>query len=596
MVGLTKKKSSERLKDGDAGESAKFSQRDSDTASVWVNSIPNLRSAFVLGHDAEGLAEALRARGVEATHGTIQASGGSYTFTAALDPFKDYGDSAVVDAVRRMCDSSEWTMIAVPTKEDGARSKVWWIEQFMAAGHEPVDVRDYVVGEDKGQHVQAYFRRADRNAAVKFIPTPTVKEGGKGFKVLWWSNSPTAMTGYGAGTKHVVYPLNRHYDVACLAYYGLEGSAITMNGLKIFPKMYDQFGIDAADMICRNWKPDIMVTLFDIWIGDSPLYNGQRDWFTKIHPRWVAYFPVDHYPIPVPILNQARLAYHAVAMSRFGLNELRRNGVEASYIPHGVDTKTFTPVDDRSVSRKWLLDVAGVPLISDADNLPWDHNSFIIGKVAANKDTTRKSFDREMVAFKLFLEQNPDAKKDARLYWHTDPRFPGGFHLDHYAHLLGLDKYIRRTHPFYIYGGVSEQNMAKMYQSFDVFTSVSRNEGFGIPIVETQACGVPAIVNNCTSMPELVDGHGWVLEPKTWEPTALLSNQFIPDEERIAEAYGEAYGDPDKVRRLGLASRDFAERYDWENVVVPMWMQLIERIRENLREKTYEERRVRFDG
>lgn len=401
-------------------------------------------------------------------------------------------------------------------------------------------------------------------------------------------------TGYGLGTKHVVYPLNEHYDVACLAYWGLEGAALNFNGLKVFPKMYDQFGIDAADLICRNWKPDIMVTLFDIWIGDSPLFNGERDWFSKIHPRHLAYFPVDHYPIPVPILNQAEKAYHCVAMSKFGLQELRKHNINASLIPHGVDTKTYCPVEDRAIPRKWLIDTAGVPLFSGQETEKWDHDSFIIGKVAANKDTSRKGFDREMAGFKIFLEQNPDAKKDARMYWHTDPRFPGGYHLDHYAHLMEIDKFIKKTHPFYLYGGISEPNMAKMYQSFDLFTNVSRAEGFGIPIIESQSCGVPVVTNDSCSMPELVKDHGWVCKPKTWEPTALLSNVFIADEYEIAKAYEEAYNNPDKRKKHGVASRDFAEQYDWDNIIVPLWVQLMERLREGMREKTYEERRITF--
>ena len=398
-------------------------------------------------------------------------------------------------------------------------------------------------------------------------------------------------TGYGVGTKYIVYPLNQYYDVSCLAYYGLEGAALTFNGLKVFPKLYDQFGIDAAKMICDNWKPDIMVTLFDIWIGDSPLYNGQRDWFTKIHPRWVPQFPVDHYPIPVPILNQARQAYHAVAMSKFGYKELQRNQVNCSYIPHGVNTKVYVPTDNNEEQKKWLVETCGRPL-NPNDKVDWSKDSFVIGKVAANKDTSRKGFDRELAGFKIFLDQNPDAKKDARLYWHTDPRFPGGFHLDHYAHLMGVDEYIMYTHPFYNYGGVSEQNMAKMYQSFNILTGASRNEGFGIPLIESQSCGIPCVVTDSTSMPELVQGHGWVVKPITWEPTALLSNQFIPDEWKIADAYGEAYNDPDKVKRLGLASRDFAEQYDWNNVVVPMWVKLVEQLREGIRPKDLSERRM----
>lgn len=541
---------------------------------------------------------------------------GEFTIAVAFDIFEHITVPDLYGAINEACRVAEWVVINLPINPDdetpdmsagqdkshvSVYSKMWWIQQFMAAGHEPADVQEWMYPtpspgsrwDDKKDHnVTIYFRKAEKNITIKHISIPTIKEGEKGFKILWWSNGSWCGTGYGVGTKHVIYPLNEHYDVAALAYWGLEGAALNFNGLKVFPKMYDQFGIDAADLICRNWKPDIMITLFDIWIGDSPLFNGERDWFSKIHPHWCPYFPVDHYPIPIPILNQAQKAYHCIAMSKFGLKELRNNHIDASYIPHGVETKVFTPIEDNTIPRKWLIDTAGIPLFSGSEVEKWDHDNFIIGKVAANKDTSRKGFDREMAAFRIFLDQNPDAKKDARLYWHTDPRFPGGYHLDHYAHLMDIDRYIKKTHPFYLYGGVSEPNMAKMYQSFNLFTNVSRAEGFGIPIIEAQSCGVPAVVNNSTSMPELVSGHGWVCKPKTWETTALLSSTFIPDEYEIAKVYSEAYNNPDQLKSYGVASRDFAEQYDWDNVIVPQWLQLIEKLREELGTKTLDERRL----
>jgi glycosyltransferase involved in cell wall biosynthesis len=541
---------------------------------------------------------------------------GEFTVAVAFDIFEHITVPDLYKAIKESCRVAEWVLINLPINPDdetpdmsaeqdkshvSVYSKTWWIQQFMAVGYEPVDVQEWTPrtlspksrwSDKKDHNVTIYFRKAEKNVAIKKVSIPLIRDGGKGFKILWWSNGPWAGTGYGKGTKYVVYPLNEHYDVACLAYWGLEGAALTFNGLKVFPKMYDQFGIDAADLICRNWKPDIMVTLFDIWIGDSPLFNGERDWFSKIHSKHVAYFPVDHHPMPVPILNQAKKAYHCVAMSRFGLNELRNSGIEASYIPHGVETKVFAPIEDNTESRKWLIDTAGVPLFNGEENEKWDNDSFIIGKVAANKDTARKGFDREMAALRIFFEQNPDAKKDTRMYWHTDPRFPGGFHLDHYAHLMGVDKYIKKTHPFYVYGGVSEQNMAKMYQSFNLFTNVSRAEGFGIPILEAQSSGIPVVANDCTSMTELVKNHGWLCKPRTWEPTALLSNVFIADEYEIAKAYSEAYNNPDKLKSYGVASRDFAEQYDWDNVITPLWLQLIEKLREDLRPKTLDERRM----
>jgi glycosyltransferase involved in cell wall biosynthesis len=198
-----------------------------------------------------------------------------------------------------------------------------------------------------------------------------------------------------------------------------------------------------------------------------------------------------------------------------------------------------------------------------------------------------------MRAIRIFLDENPDAQKNTRVYWHTDPRFPGGFPLDHYAKIMGISEYVRFTKSFYLYCGLAEPNMAKMYQAFDLTLNVSRGEGFGIPIIESQACGVPVIGQNYTSMPELIKGHGWLVNPVTTNPTQLLSNMAIPNEWEIAEYIEEAYNNPDKRRKYGRDAALFTrDHYDWHTVIDPLWVNLVERLRDELDEKPLSDRRI----
>ena len=66
--------------------------------------------------------------------------------------------------------------------------------------------------------------------------------------------------------------------------------------------------------------------------------------------------------------------------------------------------------------------------------------------------------------------------------------------------------------------GISRTNnneeLAQLYSSADVITSLSYLEAFGLTPVEGFACGTPAIVYNCTSTPELITPEiGLVVEP-----------------------------------------------------------------------------------
>jgi len=397
-------------------------------------------------------------------------------------------------------------------------------------------------------------------------------------------------TGYGVGSAGVVYPLNQYYDVRCLGYWGAEGVALGYNGLIVYPKLFGLFGEDAAELIIKNWRPDVLVTLFDVWINESEGLMGGRGWLGKMHPRWIPIVPVDHDPIPYPIAESVSSAYRVVAMSQFGHQQFSRAGIDSIYIPHGVDTNVFKPTQDKSADRKHMVNLS-TPFL-DEGAAPWDDDCFVLMMNAANKDPRRKGFDRMFTAAQIFLEQNPDAKKDFRIYLHTWARFPGGLNLDHLANIMHVAEYVRCTHRYHMYCGLTPETLARLYMGSDVFYNASMAEGFGIPIIEASACGIPTIATRFTSMTELTEGHGWLVDPLTKEWTMLLSLWSVPNEYQAADMIADAYNHPDKVRSLGAKAREFSLNYDWKNVVVPLWTKLMEEVREEIRPKSLAERRL----
>jgi len=478
-------------------------------------------------------------------------------------------------------------------------SNAWWITRFMELGMEPFgQPSEYTYpeehessawpdGHDHGYTV--WFRKPLKQPTPESIGEIKIAPNSKNFKVLWWANAHFVGTGYGVGTAGVIFDLLKHYHVRNLAFYGLEGKALGFNELITYPKRFCPFGSDAAKLLCSRWNPDVLVTLFDIWVDESGSRVGGPGWLSGMHPRWVPIIPVDHDPIPPPVLAPARKAYKPVAMSRFGQRQLELNGVNSTYIPHGVDTSLFTPSLDKVDAGKHLHDIS-VPLVQRKEE-PWPEDVFIIGKVAANKDTKRKGFDVDAQALRIFFDNNPDAKKDARVFMHTLPRFPGGMNIDHWYDLCGVSQYVRVIDEFFWYQGLTYPDMAKLYSGFDVLLNASRAEGFGIPIIEAASTGVPTIATDFTAMTELVKGHGWLVEKYTRDLSPALSFTAMPDKYELAEHIGDAYNSPDKLKRYGDDSRVFARNFDWKNVVVPLWIKLFEEIREEIRPKTLDERR-----
>jgi len=375
--------------------------------------------------------------------------------------------------------------------------------------------------------------------------------------ILWMSNSPLAPTGYGVVTKNVCLRLKRlGWPVSILAFWGLEGSAIQVGGVTVYPKRFTIFGEDAARLVISHNRPDIFITLFDVWVG--------ADWLPALHPRWLAYTPVDHKPLPPLVFEALERCYKPIAMSKFGLREMEEAGIKAEYIPHGVDTKIFKPMD-KAECREALI--------------PKHKDHFVVGINAANKGE-RKDFPRMFAAFRRFLDDNPDAK--ALLYVNAFPIFPEGLDLCALAKSFGLEKNCVFVNEYKKYVGISDEGMARWYNACDVFMNLARGEGFCLPLIEAQACGVPAIATDFSSMTELVEGHGWLVPPESWNLTPLMAFQAIASAEKAAEALGEAYSKTSLLEKYSKASREFALGYDWDEAILPLWDALLKREAEKI--------------
>lgn len=55
-----------------------------------------------------------------------------------------------------------------------------------------------------------------------------------------------------------------------------------------------------------------------------------------------------------------------------------------------------------------------------------------------------------------------------------------------------------------VLGRLSEEELVREYQHCDIFLFPTRFEGFGYTVLEAMACGLPVVVTDCSSLPELV--------------------------------------------------------------------------------------------
>lgn len=384
-------------------------------------------------------------------------------------------------------------------------------------------------------------------------------------KLLLWSNAPWALTGYSGQIRGLLPRLQDFgYDVAVAANFGLGGASLEWRGIPVYPLYEQRQNADVIGYYARHFDADLVLSLYDVWALP-------KDTRRLLPCPWIALVPVDGAPVSEPMMERLRTVDYPVAFSKFGLRELEKAGVEADYVPLAIDTRKFSWADNKERARIHL----GIPT-----------EVFLITVVGANKGfPPRKSWPEILDAFVRFRERHADAM----LYLHTTkvPYGSGGEGM-HFDNLMRQLEIPRGAIAFPDQGalavGVPDEEMVEVYRASDVMLLPSRGEGFGLPVIEAQACGCPVIVQNCSSMPELTV-NGVIIEPlqRQWLPQLSYFWAF-PSIERITEALEQIYNWPEDYRRqMREEGLEFVRtEYDWDMVWKRYWVPFISRVEETL--------------
>jgi FkbM family methyltransferase len=376
-------------------------------------------------------------------------------------------------------------------------------------------------------------------------------------KILWSSVTPTVESGYGRVTKNVVERLvKKGYDIICHGYQSSGHSHIVDKVFHMLDAGGAEYGMNVIPTYFEKYKRDVVITLFDIW----PMFGKVE----KLNVPWIPYIPVDAEPVTTPMSEPLKYAYKRVAFSKFGKEELRKVNLDSSIIYHGVDTKVYKP--ETEAGRKLIRKKIGL-----------DENVFLVGTNGANQ-WDRKDFPRMIRIFAEFVKKNK--AKDALLYLHANPEGMQGkaYSLVELAKLYDIQKQVRFSTEKNV---LWDSGLAKMYNTFDVYLSTSRAEGCGLPILEAQACGVPAIVPENSAQPEWVRGHGWVV-PCSDHIVALTTPQhnkwYLIDVNKAVDALTEAYKNKELRVKYGKMAREAMLQYDWDKIVDEQWIPLLQEV------------------
>jgi glycosyltransferase involved in cell wall biosynthesis len=319
----------------------------------------------------------------------------------------------------------------------------------------------------------------------------------------------------------------------------------------------DQSGNDILAARYDYHQADLLITLCDPFA----LHKCTPDLASRNVAHW---FPVDCDPmgeLDVTVLREGMGI--PVAMSRFGQRVIRAEGGDPLYVPHGIDTALFSPGDKMAYR----------------DSADIGESTFTVGINAMNRDQLRKGWHEQMLAFAAFHARHPDSV----LTMHTAAIGQPGLNLAGMAARLGITDAVRFPDDYSLASHlITQEQMAAWYRGLDVLSMCSYGEGFGIPAIEAQACGVPVVCTDASAMTELC-GTGWLVSGTPFWSPGHGAWWKRPDVTDIEAAYEAAWQARENGAMPGEAARAFALNYDADHVLAHWWKPALDAISERIR-------------
>tara|TARA_Y100000310_G_scaffold118526_1_gene117420 strand:+ start:7967 stop:9169 length:1203 start_codon:yes stop_codon:yes gene_type:complete len=375
-------------------------------------------------------------------------------------------------------------------------------------------------------------------------------------KILALSDSPTTCTGFATICSNIMTGMvEKNWEVNYMGHNYLGQDLVppitfedgrTLN-FKLQGAGREQYCKDMIVPRINKFNPDVFFIQLDTfmvfpWFMDLPLNRT----------RSVFYFPSDGAGgMPLGCENILKKVNMPVAMAKFGQKQVKDlYNIDSEYIPHAIDEKNYFPLPLEE--REKLKAKYGLT------------GRFVVGTVARNQG--RKMMDLTFKAFAIFCKDKPDAV----LFLHTDPQDAAAvFNMQELARRYNIANRVMFSGMTF-FNGFSYKQMNEVYNVMDIFTLSTSGEGFGVPTIEAQACGIPVVIPNNTTGPELVldDGKSGLLADSAASITGSWSvERDIPDINSLADCYSTLYHDKKKREAFGkVGRRKILESYTWENV------------------------------
>lgn len=447
-------------------------------------------------------------------------------------------------------------------------------------------------------------------------------------KIHILSNSPRLNSGFSVVAKNLAIGLKKlGHEITYTGMQTVDRSDFYQD-IEILPIGAGYIDDVTSYMIALDrLKPDIVINIFqaDFEYNDYP----------KMFKKCLWYIPVEGRNMPQKMANdilQIKMnGGQPVAQCRYGQAEMQLAlvGIDLPFIYHGFDDKIYKPIDlnkkeemsycyyktenGKASSNPLVLHKNGCYDCSltnkespTCPNYKEEHIAvlkFVNGKwteedipvthlpvitkgkyvflfVGQNLGV-RKRIERLLKAYSIFVGQSKQLKDRTILHLHTMPISINGTNLIGIIQNLGLQGNTIFSYGAYRSSGWTDAAMNILYNTADVNISASSSEGYGLPTLESMACGKPNIGPRCSSFIELIgDGEkdhnarGLIASIGEWQMIENGSERFLVNEHDLASKMKILYNDEKLAERFSKNALKFATNYTWEKICL-QWNDLL---------------------
>jgi glycosyltransferase involved in cell wall biosynthesis len=283
-------------------------------------------------------------------------------------------------------------------------------------------------------------------------------------------------------------------------------------------------------------RPDIVVVCQDFPYLVTTYYNLRIDW-SRV--SFCGITPIDGEPIFEDWLRLVDDTDGAMVISQFGVDAMKRAGRRVELCAPGIDSHYFKPATPEEKSA--LRSRAAIP-----------QDAFVLGMMAMNQG--RKDIPHTLDGFAKFAIDKPNAY----LLLDMDKVNPAGWNIPSLMKTKNIPENKVIFKEDLVKRGINEYRDRLCL--LDAHSVLAHREGFGLPLIESQACMIPTIAMDWCSGTEICgNGQGYLVNPLPQPRNSTWGNAFDFDVD-----VNSFVGVLEAIYQNPIGAKAIAKRgYDW---------------------------------